>query len=101
MDLKHFLTIKFQKPYTKEKIITIISSGVLYLAKVHSVPNEEKKILLLNTLKEVINETDLDDYEKNTLITLIDMVGDSVVEHLIIFGKNTTAFIKSKCLKCC
>lgn len=101
MDLKHFLTIKFQKPYTKEKIISLIASGVLYLARIHSIPREEKKVLLLNTLKELINEADLDDYEKNTLITLIDTVGDSVIENLIIFGKDAKTFIKSKCLKCC
>jgi hypothetical protein len=101
MDLKHFLQVKLQKPYTREKIISIIASGVFYLAKMHSIPNEEKKVLLLNTIKEIINETDLDDYSKENLINLIDTIGSEVIEQLITFGKDATAFIKNKCFKKC
>jgi hypothetical protein len=101
MDLKHFLNIKFQKPYTRDKVVSLIASGVYYLAKVHSVPNEEKKVLLLNTLKEVIGETDLDDYEKNMLVNLVDMIGDSVIENLLVFGKDAKTFLKNKCARCC
>jgi hypothetical protein len=91
---------KFQKPYTRDKIISLITYGVLYLAKVDSLPNEEKKPLLLATIKDVINGTDLDAYQKELMIDIIDTIGDSIVESLIILGKDTVAFVKKGVGKC-
>lgn len=96
-ELKHYLSIKFQKPYTRDKIITLITDGVLYLAKIHSIPNHEKKPLLLKTIKELIDETDLPDYSKRLLCDLVDNIGDTLIESLIKLGKDTISFVKSKC----
>lgn len=96
-DLEKFLSHKLTKPINMEKIIQLISDGVVFLAKIKSIPNEEKKPLLLNTIKELLDKSDIPNYQKIMLIALVDDVGSSVIEQLIILGKDTISFIKRKC----
>lgn len=99
-DLRHYLELKFQRPYTRERIIQLIAAGVLYLAKVTSLPNEEKKPQLLATIREIIMDSDLEDYKKDMLVDIVDAVGDSIIENLISFGKDMKTFVKRKCKWC-
>lgn len=95
--LKAFLYLRFQKPHTREKIVSMLTEGVLYLAKVKSLPSEEKKAVLLRTIKELIEETDLPQYSKDMLVEVVDVLGDSVVEGLVRLGKDFVSFAKRKC----
>lgn len=100
LDLRHFLETRFQKPYTKEKIVSLFAVGVIYLAKVNDLPNEEKKPLLLNTIRDLIEMTDLDQYQKDLLKDIVDSIGDMLIEQLIILGKDAVTFIKKKSVLC-
>lgn len=95
--LKHYLQLKFQKPYTPERIVSLVTAGVVYLARLRTLEGPEKKALLLKVVREIIEGSELEDYRKDMLLDIIDTVGDSMIESLVLLGKDMVAFAKSNC----
>src|SRR3989344_2921458 len=79
-NLRNYLLLRFQKPYTAPKIITLIASGVTFLAKVKTVDGPEKKQLVLQAIRDVITQVNLDDETKNELLLVVDTFGDNAIE---------------------
>ena len=97
MDLKSYLKLKFQKPYDRQLIIRLLSDGVLFLARLKNMTGEDKKKLLLDTIKELIDGSDLPSYDKQTLTDIIDLMGSQFIEELVKLGKDMVSFVKRKC----
>jgi len=100
-NLRNYLLLRFQKPYTAPKIITLIASGVTFLAKVKTVDGPEKKQLVLQAIRDVITQVNLDDETKNELLLVVDTFGDNAIEELVKLGKDMYTFAQEKCKKCC
>ena len=93
--LKNNLT----KPYNADKIVTMVAAGVSFLATVTTIPNPDKKKLLLDVLIDVIADADIPDETKALLISLTKTLGDQLIESLISIGKSKL-FVKAKSLCC-
>lgn len=99
-NLKHYLLLRFQKPYTTIKVLVLVSSAVKFMATVKNVTGEEKKLIALTAVRDAINLTDLTTEEKTEMITIVDTFGDAAIEEFIKFGRDMISFAREKCEKC-
>lgn len=97
--LKKYITLCFQKPYTTTKIIALIANGVRYSAQFKAISGSEKKSLVLSVIRDVIMESDINEYERSDLILVVDTLGDVAIDELVAFGKDMVTFMNRKCCK--
>lgn len=99
-DLKHFLSLKLQRPITATKVIGLIAAGVRYIEQYSTLSGAEKKDLVIRALRDVISESDLlSQDDKDLLILAVDTYADATIDYLVDFGRNAFLKAKSSC-KC-
>lgn len=96
-NLRNFLMLRFQKPYTPVKIFGLISGGVIFMSKAKNVDGLEKKELVLAAIRDVIDLSGLGEEEKNELLMVVDTFGDSAIEEFVKLGKDMISFAQKKC----
>lgn len=99
-NLKNYLLLKFQKPYTTAKVLSLLSHAVKFMTTVKTITGEEKKQIVLSDVRECINMTDLSAETKAEMILVVDTFGDTVIEEFIEFGRDMISFAKKKCEGC-
>ena len=84
------------------KLVQIISDSVKFLATVKTMSGHEKKQLVIQAIKDVIIErvSVADSYK---FLSLVDAIGDPMIDELVNLGYNTYLFVKSKLssIRCC
>jgi len=96
-NLRRYIKLKLQKPITAPKVIALIAAGVRFMEHYKNMSGSEKKDVVLRVIRDVIQESDkLTDEEKTELIGVLDIFGDSMIEYLVQFGKDTVMFLKKK-----
>ena len=99
-NLKNYLLLKFQKPYTTAKVLLLLSHAVKFMATIETIPPVEKKQIVLATVRDVINMTDLSAETKADMILVVDTFGDTAIEEFVKFGRDMISFAKKKCEGC-
>jgi len=98
IDLKQYLNLKFQRPMTGPKIISLIASSVKFIEQYRELSGTEKKNIVIHALREIIQECDfLSDEDKAILIGYVDMFADDAIDYLVDFGKNLYLKVKKGC----
>lgn len=99
--LHDYLTLKLQKPYTKTKILVMVSEGIQFCARINNITEAQTRDLILHAVKQVLNETDMSQEDKDEIILLVDLIGEEVVDDFIDFAKDIVTFIHKRCPKLC
>jgi len=88
------ITLKLQKPFNAARIMNLIGSAVKYISGINR-SGLEKKELVLHGVKSVIFNTDkILDEERQTLLDLVDLVGDATIDNIVSFGTDRNTFTK-------
>lgn len=88
------------KKINQSTIISIIVIAMQLINKNNSITGYEKKQLVLQVIKEVINTQDsLDQTDKMSLNILVDTVGSNMIDNLIAASKGKLNLKKNN--KCC
>ena len=83
-------------------LLIAVTKGMQLAKDFKTKTNEQKKILLLQTLSEMIRDSDLSQDKKDDLIWVVDEMGPSAVElFLVVAEKGLSAFKKTGKFKCC
>jgi len=84
------------------KLVQIISDSVKFLATVKTMSGHEKKHLVIQAIKDVIIEK-VSVADSHKFLSLVDAIGDPMIDELVNLGYNTYLFVKSKLssISCC
>jgi hypothetical protein len=96
--LKDYLQLKLQRPITAPKVIMIIAAGVRYIEHYRDLSGAEKKDIVINAIREVIQESTIIT-DKDVLLDVVDTFADTTIDYLVDFGRKTYLKIKSGCCK--
>ena len=96
--LKDYLQLKLQRPITPSKVIMIVAAGVKYIEHYRDLSGAEKKDIVINAIRELIQESPIIT-EKEALLEVVDTFADSAIDYLVDFGRMTYLKIKSGCCK--
>lgn len=100
-ELKQYLKLKFQRPMTAPKIISLVACGVKFIQQYRDLSGAEKKDIVIRALRVVIQECDfLSDEDKEMLIGYVDVFADSAIDYLVEFGKKLYLKAKKGCRTC-
>ena len=98
-ELKQYLKLKFQRPMTAPKIVSLIAYGVKFIEQYGDLSGAEKKDIVIRTLRVVIQECDfLSAEDKEMLIGYVDVFADATIDYLVEFGKKL--YLKAKKVCC-
>jgi hypothetical protein len=83
-------------------VLSAVTKGMQIAKNIKTATNEQKKILLLKVLEDLIKESDLGDSTKEDLIWVVNEMGPASIElFLAVAGKGISAFKKStSCFSC-
>lgn len=99
--LKEYMNLEIQKPFTAGKVAVLIASGVKFIENYESLSGIEKKNLVIHAMREVISSTTrLDEDEKKEFLQIIDNFSSDFIDYLVLFGRNTK-ILKKKCVSSC
>jgi len=97
-ELKAYLKLKFQRPITAPKIISLVADGVKYIEQYRELSGAEKKDIVIRALRDIIQECDfLSDGDKAELIGYVDMFASDTIDYLVEFGKKLYLKAKKGC----
>lgn len=83
-------------------ILAAVTKGMQIAKTLKTRTNEQKKILLLDTLSNLITKSDLSQSNKDDLLWVVDEMGPAAVElFLVVADKGPAVFRKSGLFKCC
>jgi hypothetical protein len=88
VDIKHLNTAN---------VLSAIIKGMQIVKDIKTVTNEQKKILLLQALTTIINESEISN--KEDLLWIVDELGPSSVEIFLSVASKGSKIFKNK--KCC
>ena len=97
-ELKTMLKLNF---HTSRDVIKMVSLGITCVEKYNNMSGKQKKELVIESVKDVILNSDIPDaeQEKLKLIVIISVVADPIVDALVDFGNDVVLFVKSKLSK--
>lgn len=110
---KYCKSILGNQQATSMNIIMLVNNLIQMVEQYKDITGNQKKMLVLDTIKKIVNETTVSDVEKNQLILLANITLPLVIDAIIsaINGdmkfnnepiiKNTSCFKKYLCLLCC
>jgi hypothetical protein len=97
-ELKQYLKLKFQRPMTAPKIVSLVACGVKFIEQYRDLSGAEKKDIVIHALRVVIQECDfLSDEDKAMLIGYVDIFADVTIDYLVEFGKKLYLKAKKGC----
>ncbi len=99
--LKQLEVVVDVKHLNATNILDALVQGMQIVAKIETKTNEQKKIILLDCFKYMIQQSALSQSVKDDLVWVIDEMGPTMIEVvLVIAKKGEDAFKNSKCCKC-
>ncbi len=99
--LKQLEVVVDVKHLNATNILDALVQGMQIVAKIETKTNEQKKIILLDCFKYMIQQSALSQSVKDDLVWVIDEMGPTMIEVvLVIAKKGEDVFKNSKCCKC-
>lgn len=105
------LSVEFRKQLTlvvdvkhlnAANVLVAVVKGMQLAKTFNTKTNEQKKMLLLLTLSDMIRDSELPDTQKDDLVWVVDEMGPSTVELLLgVAEKGKNLFKNSGLFKCC
>ena len=95
-ELKTLLKLNF---HTSRDVIKMVSHGITCVEKYNNMSGKQKKELVIESVKDVILNSDIPEAEQEKLIGIISVVADPIVDALVDFGNDVVLFVKSKLSK--
>lgn len=65
-----------------DKVVQLLFTGFDFLAQVKTMTGLEKKALLVRTIRRAITESDLPDHVVTSMLTVLDNLGDEIINSL-------------------
>lgn len=83
-------------------LLVAVTKGMQLAKNFKTKTNEQKKMLLLDTLSDMIKTSDLAQEKKDDLVWVVDEMGPSTVDlFLVVAEKGVKVFKNTKLFKCC
>lgn len=99
--LKQLEVVVDVKHLNAANIFDALVQGMQIVAKIETKTNEQKKIILLDCFKYMIQQSSLSQNVKDDLIWVIDEMSPTMIEVILVIAKKgEEAFKNSKCCKC-
>jgi len=89
--LKDYIKLKLQLPVNGPKVISVVAAGVKYIEYYRDLSGAEKKDIVINSTRDVIQESVLvSDADRTALIKVLDTLADETIDYLVEFGQDKT-----------
>jgi hypothetical protein len=99
--LKSYLELKVQRPFTKTKITLLIANSLKFASQATNLTEEQVKDIVLKAIKDIVSESSkIDADDKDSIIALIDLIGSDLFDTLVELARDTYTFIKKKIQSC-
>jgi hypothetical protein len=94
-NLQSHIMLMMHPPYNSSKIIAFLVAGVKFVEQFKELDGVRKKDIVLRAIRDTIaSSDDIPDSEKESILAIFDVVGDSAINTLVDFG--TTFVNKGK-----
>jgi hypothetical protein len=87
-ELYDLINDNLRPPYPEDKVIDILTKGVMFLAKVKDMPGKQKKELLLKLLREAIDNRKMSYNRHLVLSGMLNLLGNPMVDNIIVVAKS-------------